>query len=48
MDKREIKNVVSKYDDSFENLKIVSHFRKVYEGPNRGEGSKVAENDLLK
>jgi|10_taG_2_1085330.scaffolds.fasta_scaffold08661_5 hypothetical protein len=47
MDKREIKNIVSKYDNCFENLKIVSHFRKVYEGPNRGEGSKVAENDLL-
>jgi len=47
MDKQYLEDVVLKYGNSFESLKIIPHFRKIYEGPNRGEGSKIAQNELL-
>ena len=47
VNKEEIRTLKSKYSQYFENIEIILHNRVVPEGPNRGEGTKVASNELI-
>jgi hypothetical protein len=43
----DIQNLETKYFKSFESLKIIKNEFILLEGPNRGNGSKFAENELI-
>lgn len=47
VNKEEIRELRNKYSWYFENIEIILHDRVVPEGPNRGEGTKVASNELI-
>ena len=47
VDPSDIEQLKNKYKESFENIEIITHDRVVPEGPNRGEGTKVASNELI-
>ncbi len=47
VDQSSIQNLKSKYKEFFENIEIITHNIVVPEGPNRGEGTKVASNELI-
>ena len=47
VNKEEIRTLKSKHSGHFENVEIILHDRVVPEGPNRGEGPKVASNELI-
>jgi len=47
VDKEEIRKLKNKYSWYFQNVEIILHDRAVPEGPNRGEGTKVASNELI-
>jgi hypothetical protein len=47
VNKEEIRKLKNKYSEYFENVEIILHNRVVPEGPNRGEGTKVASNELI-
>lgn len=47
VDKEEIRRLKNKYSWYFQNVEIITHDRAVPEGPNRGEGTKIASNDLI-
>ena len=47
VNKEEIREIKDKYSWYFENIEIILHDRVVPEGPNRGEGTKVASNELI-
>lgn len=47
VNKEEIRKIKDKYSWYFENIEIILHDRVVPEGPNRGEGTKVASNELI-
>lgn len=42
-----VDNLTDKYKIFFDNIEIILHNKVVPEGPNRGEGTKVASNDLI-
>tara|TARA_R110000824_G_scaffold59520_1_gene159813 strand:+ start:1234 stop:1977 length:744 start_codon:yes stop_codon:yes gene_type:complete len=42
-----IETLKSKYKEYFENIEVITHNKVVPEGPNRGEGTKVASNELI-
>ena len=47
INKEEVDALKSKYSEHFENIEVILHNRVVPEGPNRGEGTKVASNELI-
>ena len=47
INKEEVYALKSKYSAHFENIEVILHDRVVPEGPNRGEGTKVASNELI-
>jgi len=47
INQNEIDNLKDKYKIFFENIEIILHNKVVPEGPNRGEGTKIASNDLI-
>ena len=47
IDQLHVQQLKNKYKEFFENIEIISHNKVVPEGPNRGEGTKVASNELI-
>ena len=47
IDSKIFDSLIDKYFNTYPNLKIIKHNHIVPEGPNRGEGSKVAKYDLI-
>ena len=47
VDSLHVQQIKDKYKDVFENVEVITHDRVVPEGPNRGEGTKVASNELI-
>lgn len=47
INKVDVDNLKGKYTEHFENVEIILHDKVVPEGPNRGEGTKVASNELI-
>jgi len=43
----EINDLKDKYKVFFENIEIILHNKVIPEGPNRGEGTKIASNELI-
>lgn len=42
-----IENLEKKYGEIYGNLKIIKHVRTIQEGPNRGEGTKISQHELI-